>query len=46
VCVLRADPALSAHLAVGAQAAATAHFNWQRTAETLLGFYNSLPLPA
>ena len=43
---LRADPALTARLAAGAQAVATARFNWQRTAETLLGFYNSLPLRA
>ena len=43
---LRTDPALSARLAAGAQAIATARFNWQRTAETLLGFYNSLPLRA
>lgn len=43
---LRADPALSARLAAGASAVATARFNWQRTAETLLGFYNSLPLRA
>lgn len=43
---LRTDPALSARLAAGAQAVAAARFNWQRTAETLLGFYNSLPLRA
>ncbi|HEY0863414.1 MAG TPA: glycosyltransferase family 4 protein [Lacunisphaera sp.] len=43
---LRADPAMVARLAAGAQAVANARFNWQRTAETLLGFYNSLPLRA
>ena len=43
---LRADPALAARLGTGAQAVAAARFNWQRTAETLLGFYNSLPLRA
>jgi glycosyltransferase involved in cell wall biosynthesis len=43
---LRADPALVARLAAGAQAVAAARFNWQRTAETLLGFYNTLPLRA
>ncbi len=40
---LRADPPLRERLAAGARAVAAARFSWMRTAEQLLGFYNSLP---
>ncbi len=40
---LRADPNLTARLSAGALAVAAARFNWARTAEALLGFYNALP---
>ena len=40
--ILRADPALAERLSQGALSFAEEHFNWQRSAEALARFYQSL----